>query len=359
MRLFVALGIVVVALLLFAVKGTRHHRRLAPPPEPEEAESEAPTRPPAGPSAPSPPARRAWSGPTLRELLDKTSGPATIRGRARGPEGAAIGVRASLTGKRERGRRIRVQDGAFEIPGLVFGRSYDLTFDGPNLRPTTLRSVTAPADGVEATLDPLPVLRGAIGFPLGEACPYDRVSLRPTDTEVVGHDLATAEVDDNCRFAVDLPDGPTQMLVLATGRTTPVELPVSIPPAGDPEPVCLDPPCRAHPLAETARLRISFAGADHADVSATLVFANGDRSSSYSCFTDGESCELEALPTGPPFNLVAYTSDCATATQTITLHAGDNDVILPCEPTTSVPATVHDEAVGASDTDVPDELVLE
>jgi hypothetical protein len=356
MRLFVALGIVVVALLVLAVKVTRHPRRATPPPEPEEAESQSPARAPVGgPSAPSPPARRAWSGPTLRDLLDKAAGPAVIRGHARGPEGAAITVRASLAGKREHGRRIRVEDGAFEIPGLLFGRSYDLTFNGPNLRPTTLRSVTAPANDVEAQLNPVPVLRGAIGFAAGESCPYDQVSLRPADTEEVGDDPATAAVDDNCRFAVEVPDGPTQMLLFASGRTSPMELPVSIPPTGDPEPVCLNPPCRADPLAGTGRLRISFEGPDHTDVSAMLTFADGDGSSSYGCFSNGGDCELEALPIGLLFKLTAESPDCVSATRTIVLHAGDNDASLPCDPTRSATAVVKE----LDDTEVQDEIVVQ
>ncbi|HEY6475935.1 MAG TPA: hypothetical protein VI456_05090 [Polyangia bacterium] len=353
MRLFVALGIVVVLLLLLAAKITRHHRRVAPPPEPEEAESATESLPPVGPSAPPPPAHHAWSGPTLRDLLDKASGPAVIRGQARGPEGAAISVRASLAGRRERGRRIRVERGEFQISGLLFGRSYDLTFDGPNLRTTTLRAVTAPADGVEATLDPLPVLRGAIGFPSGGVCPYERVALRTGEAE--GEDLVEIGLGDTCRFELTVPDGPTQMVLVATGDAEPLEMPVSIPPVGDPEPVCLNPPCGADPLAGTARLRIAFEGPDHADLSATLTFADGDRSSSYSCFTSGGNCELEALPTGLLFKVDAESSDCASAMQTIVLHAGANDLSLSCEPTRSITAVVKD----LGETDDEDEIVVQ
>jgi hypothetical protein len=312
MRLFVALGIVVVTLLLLAAKLTRHHRRVGPPGAPQEAEAEPRPAPPADRT--SPPARPAWSGPTLRDLLEKPQATATIRGHARGPEGVAIGVRASLAGKRERGRRIRIEDGAFEIPGLLFGRSYDLTFDGANLRPTTLRSVIAPADDVEAKLELLPVLRGAIGFPAGGACDYRQVALRTDGVEA--RQLVAVGLDEGCRFDLTVPDGPSQM---------------AIPPLGDPEPVCLNPPCQADPLAGMARLRIAFLGADHTDVSATLTFAGEDRSSSYTCFTNGEACELDALPINQAFTLSAEATDCATATRTITLHAGDNDASLPCE----------------------------
>jgi hypothetical protein len=348
MRLFVALGIVLVIFLVLAAKIARHHRRTARAPVTEDLEVDA--RTPAVPVDRRPSLRsgRAWSGPTLRELLDKAEGPAEIRGHARGPAGAAIAVRAAPTGKRERGRRIPVaDDGSFEIHGLLFGRSYDLTFDGPNLRQTTLRSVTAPASDVEATLERAPMLRGAIGFPAGGACSYDRVELR---TEAAEDDQSGTIVgmDDNCRFELQVPDGPSRMVLLAIGDGPHLEMPISIPPVGDPDPVCLNPPCLADPPKETARLRIAFQGEDHSDVSATVVFAEGDHSTSYNCFTSGEACELEALPTSPLYKLSADSSDCATATRTMTLQAGDNDVTFPCEPKTSATAG-DDEPAGVVD----------
>jgi hypothetical protein len=337
MRLFVALGIVAVALLLLAAKVTRHHRRVVPPPEPEEAESETAADRAAEPRT-SPHPREAWSGPTLRELLEKAQGPARIRGRARGPEGAAISVRALLPGKHERARRIGVENGEFEIPGLLFGHSYDLVFDGPSLRQTTLRSVTAPADDVEAVLEPRQVLRGAIGFPAGGACPYDSVELRGGEDE----DSATVVgMEDDCRFELDVPDGPSRMILVAIGDGPHLELPIAIPPAGDPDPVCLNPPCLSHPPRDKGRLRVTFEGADHRDVSATVTADRHDLLS-YTCFTNGDTCELEELPTGLPLRLSAEVDDCATATRTITLHAGDNDLALPCEPTKSLEAVVKD-----------------
>jgi len=340
MRWFVALGIAVVTLVVLAGNLSRHHRRLAPPPEPADAEAAPP--PPQNPRT-SPHASGAWSGPTLRELLDKAPAPAVIRGHARGPDGTRISVRASPAGRRERSRWIRVENGAFEIPGLVLGRAYDLTFQGLNLRQTTLRSVTAPADDVEAQLDPLPVLRGAIGFPMGGACAYDQVTLRPDDAGP--EERVAVGLDATCQFELTVPDGPTQMVLTATGNGPRLELPLALPPAGDPAPVCLNPPCQADPLAGTARLRIAFLGADHTDVSATLTFAGQDRSSSYTCFTNGEACELDALPINQAFTLSAEATDCATTTRTITLRAGDNDISLPC-----------DIGLGALGDEVPNEV---
>jgi hypothetical protein len=340
MRLYVALGIVVVTLLLLAAKVTRHHRRVVPPPEPEEAESAPP--PPSAPPRRSLRATRAWSGPTLQELLDKAQGPATIRGHARGPEGAAIGVRASLTGKHEHGRWIRVENGDFEITGLLFGRSYDLTFDGPSLRQTTLRSVTAPANDVEAALDPVPVLRGAIGFPAGGACGYDSVELRAAEPRDEDDDSATvAGLEDDCRFELEVPDGPSRMVLVAIGDGPHLEVPISIPPAGDPDPICLNPPCLPVRPQEQALLRVSFGGANHSDISAT-VESDGNDGITYDCFTNGATCELEELPAGKPLTLSAESAECTTATRTITLRGGDNDIALPCEPKESLQAVVKD-----------------
>ena len=154
---------------------------------------------------------------------------------------------------------VDTEDGDFAFEGLVPGRSYDLSFAGENLRTTTLRSVTAPAEGVAAVIDALPVLHGAIGFPVGEECPIERVSLRalgappPTDDD----DSDASDVDSACRFQLPVPDGASQMWLVATGSGWNLEEPVSIPPLGDPEPVCLNPPCRANPLGGRSNVRIS------------------------------------------------------------------------------------------------------
>lgn len=350
MRSFVALGIAVVTLVLLAGKLTHHHRRVGPPPEPADVEAvpvPVPNR------QTSPQERRAWSGPTLRELLDKTSKTAVIRGHVRGPDGTRINVRASPAGTRERGRWIRVENGAFEIPGLVSGRAYDLTFTGLNLRQATLRSVTAPADDVEARLDRLPILRGAIGFPLGGACAYDQVTLRTGTSEP--EDVVAIGLDATCRFELTVPDGPAQMVVVATGDGPRLEVPLAMPAAGDPAPICLDPPCQADPLAGTARLRISFADGQDTDLSANVASAGGDGSKSYGCVASDDACELTALPVNRLFNLTAESADCARTDRTIVLHAGDNDLSLPCEPAQAAQAATGD----AGGDDVEEEFAVQ
>jgi hypothetical protein len=209
-----------------------------------------------------------------REVAIQLGPPAVIRGHVRGPDGVAILVRASLAGHRERQVATVEADGDFAFEQLLPGRVYDLTFDGAGLRTTTLRSVTAPAEGVAASVVPLPILRGAVGFAAGEHCPITRVALytpsalsssNRDDAEVNGHcqegDVGEEgsldesdegdEIDENCQFELPIPDGPTGMILVASGAGWHLEEPVSIPPLGDPDPICLNPPCSTNSLHET------------------------------------------------------------------------------------------------------------
>jgi hypothetical protein len=199
-----------------------------------------------------------------RELTIQLGLDAAIRGHVRGPEGVTVSVRVSLAGREISEQTVdpsEGDDGDFAIGGLIPGRSYDLAFTGDDLRTTTLRSVTAPAEGLAAVVDALPVLRGAIGFPSDEDCPIERVVLREpaalaTNVATVANDADDSDaqeeagnVDDTCRFRLPVPEGSSQMILVATGSGWHLEEPVSIPPLGDPEPVCLNPPCRANPAA--------------------------------------------------------------------------------------------------------------
>jgi len=197
-----------------------------------------------------------------RELTIQLGLGAAIRGHVRGPDGADITVRVSLTGHDSSQQTIGTEDGDFAVEALVPGRSYDLTFAGDDLRTTTLRSVTAPAEGVAAVVEALPVLRGAVGLPLGADCPIVRVALRALDapTPTDDDDSDNGNVDGACQFQLPVPDGASQMLLIATGSGWYLEEPVSIPPLGDPEPVCLNPPCRPDPPAGRANVRISLEG---------------------------------------------------------------------------------------------------
>ena len=177
---------------------------------------------------------------------------AAIRGHVRGPDGVAISVRVSLAGRETCQQTVDTEHGDFAVEALIPGRSYDLTFTGDDLHTITLRSVTAPAEGVAAVIDALPILRGAVGFPADEDCPIERVVLRepgalPSNDDDEGqgdHVNQIGSVDDACRFELPVPGGSSWMVLVAIGAGWHLEEPVSIPPLGDPDPICLNPPCR-------------------------------------------------------------------------------------------------------------------
>jgi hypothetical protein len=97
--------------------------------------------------------------------------------------------------------------------------------------------------------------RSAIGF-LDGACPVDAVSLHGSG---IAEDAApSAAVDDACRFELTAPEGASAPTVVATGPGWRLEDSVSLPPQGDPDPICLNPPCRSDQLEPSGQMRIVF-----------------------------------------------------------------------------------------------------
>jgi hypothetical protein len=180
-----------------------------------------------------------------QEIDIRLSPAATIRGTVRGPAGAEITLRALPVGGLHPARPQSVDDdGKFALPGLIPGRRYDLTFFGPAIRETTVRSIAAPVDRLEVVVAALPIVRGAIGFPPGETCPIETVSLHG-DGIAAGDDQPQTEVDAACRFELTPPESASGLTVVAEGPGWRLEESLAIPAQGDPEPICFNPPCRA------------------------------------------------------------------------------------------------------------------
>jgi hypothetical protein len=127
----------------------------------------------------------------------------------------------------------------------------------------TLHNVTAPAEGLEIELAPLPIVRGAIGFARGTACPFASVELQKPGAALAGP-AATEDSDDSrtdleadCRFELPVPEDTPSVMVVARGLGWYTEALVIVPPMGDPDPICLNPPCRADPLEGSGDLFVS------------------------------------------------------------------------------------------------------
>jgi hypothetical protein len=231
-------------------------------------------------------------------------------------------------------------DGTFEIVGLVPGRKYDLTFSGPKVRKATLREIAAPTEGMEIVIDPLAVVRGAVGFARGESCPIREVGLKlagapPRRAEGDGDDDSSDDEADqmgaDCRFELTVPEDVPEATVVATGPGWLLEETVDIPASGDPEFVCLNPPCRENPTEGLARLRISFEGATaESMITAEATSSDEIRTSYHSCSGQQGSCTLDELPVGETFEVEGYGDDCRAEPREVVVVSGDNFVRLPC-----------------------------
>ncbi|HLK93386.1 MAG TPA: hypothetical protein VKZ18_26070 [Polyangia bacterium] len=271
----------------------------------------------------------------------------SLEGTFRAPAGASVTVKVSPTGRADWDDGAVVGDSGFEADHLVPGQAYDLSLSGPGLRTATLRSVTAPARDLVVQVDALPTLRGAVGFPSGERCPIAHVGLyapsqlpaKDEDVEDLDDDDGVVQagrvgnVDNACRFQLPVPDGASQMILLAVGEGWHLEQPIAVPPTGDPDPVCLNPPCRANPLEGLATVRISLEGAPPGGgVSASLHAAAGESQNVYGCGSNGRACTIEALAPGQALTVRVGSADCARQTREIVLAPGDNRVAVPCQP---------------------------
>jgi hypothetical protein len=173
-------------------------------------------------------------------------GPAArIAGTARAPEGAEIAVKVTPVGGAHVVISQSIDDGKFTLRGLIPGRRYDLTFFGDAIRTLTLRSIAAPTDALEVALAGLPIVRGAIGL-LDDACPIETVSLQGPG--IAENNPPSTDVAPDCRFELTAPEGASDPTVVATGPGWRLEENLSLPPQGDPDPICLNPPCRTDQL---------------------------------------------------------------------------------------------------------------
>jgi hypothetical protein len=329
MRLCAALALVLVGLVVLTVKAASRPRHRAPTtPADDVAE---PLAPPARPV----PARPVFRVPRRA--------PAPV---PQAPPPAAIGGHVHLrVGEGLVYVIVRPSDGddaavfgfaseeVFRIEGLLTGRRYDVEFSGSHVRTLKLIGVVAPAVDLDVALEPPAVIHVAVGFPRGGRCPIDTVRTLKREGRAEKQEEETVVLDpnnDECRFEIEAPSRVGQATVVAEGGGLVLEASVTIPEHGDPEPLCLNPPCRADPLEGQAQLRVILAGVDsHSPINATIVPV-GDANTRYGCGSSLFTCEIEALPAGQTFTVTASGRDCRGGPVTVTIAEGDNDVSIPC-----------------------------
>ncbi len=250
----------------------------------------------------------------------------TIRGKLTAPAGTI--VNAVRSGRYDDAGVPHVADGAFSIAGLIPGQRYDLTFSGLTVRTSTLKGVIAPAEGLDVQLQARARIRGAIGFPRGTLCPIRLVHLGSySDDDDDDDDGNHAEVGNDCTFELSIPDNPADVTVIARGDGWHLEQRVAIPPNGDPEFLCLNPPCRSDPLEGLARLRITLEGPEGSRITAAT---SAGSENFHSCSSTEGRCDIDRLPVGETLSLEAFGHNCRSNPITVTVAAGDNDVRIAC-----------------------------
>jgi hypothetical protein len=259
---------------------------------------------------------------------------AVIRGTVTGPH--ATFVTALPTG-RDSGQ-IRaddvLDDGHFSIAGLIPGRRYDITFSGQSVRSLTVTGVAAPAEGLTFALQARPRVRGAIGFPRGTLCPIEMVRLSLAGARESGND-EWMYVDKDCAFALPAPEGGDQLTIVASGKGWHLEQQLAIPPDRDPDPICLNPPCRSDPFEGLPRLVLTFDGPEGPSLYAQVTRL-GDSSADrggYACngSPSGGECTIDGLDVGATVLIKAWGTDCRSDPRTVTVVPGYNRVRVLCE----------------------------
>jgi hypothetical protein len=166
---------------------------------------------------------------------------ARIGGRLHKPRDVSVDVSVRPTGGERPGQASESAGDGFLIEGLIPGRRYDVEFSGPDVRTLKIQGVTVPAESMEVTLEARAIVRVVIGIPPGERCPINAVTVRRGDTE--NGFTTDAGQDLDCRFQLRAPADAGDVTVVAQGGGWLLQADVTVPAHGDPEPLCLNPPC--------------------------------------------------------------------------------------------------------------------
>jgi len=336
MRLCAALALVLVALITATVKVTTRPRRHAPPP-PEVAEP-----------APLPPAQHTREDPLpppLRAVPRMARPPlptAKIAGTLHRPDDVdeTPVIRVRPTGSARWDTRGDATDSTFVVGDLVAGQRYDVDFGGARLRTVKLIGIVAPAADLDVRMEARAVVSVAVGFPRGERCPVNRIMARRDGADEWTGDLVPDRRD--CRFEFRAPVSSGHITIAVEEDIAHLEADIVIPEHGDPDPVCLNPPCRANPLEGQANLHVVLAGAGAGSPIHAVIVPVGDETLRFECESSIETCYVDALPPGQTFSIAASGRDCGGGPVTATLVEGDNLVSIPCIPAPLPIAAVPD-----------------
>jgi hypothetical protein len=217
--------------------------------------------------------------------------------------------------------RAEEEEHHLRIGGLLRGDVYDVTVR-QGAGKTVIRGVRAPAT-LDVTLGALATLHGMIGFPAGTKCAFRTIAVVDDDDDDEGR---SARVDRNCRFQLGALDPGTTVHLRASAPGWHLEELVAIPAQGEPDPVCLNPPCRDLPPVDPATLEVILTGSPSSGIIASIAQEREE----HGCSSDGSSCEIGDLVPGAATKVGVDANECGHVEQEVVLQSGKNTVRVPC-----------------------------
>lgn len=133
------------------------------------------------------------------------------------------------------------EDRSFEATGLIPGVEYQVSLPGYTIVEPQDGWVKAPARDVRLHFRPGPVLLGVMGLHSAMSCPLEIGRVYEKDEK--DEPTTEFEFDSACAFKVRGLQAGTQGRLVVSGGGWHFDVPFVIPPTGDPDPICLNPPC--------------------------------------------------------------------------------------------------------------------
>jgi hypothetical protein len=276
----------------------------------------------------------ALAGETRDETI-RLAPAAELSGRIAGAGDRSVTVKATRTGSSTVEASVNSDsDNSFALQKIEAGQSYDLELSAGGLRTTVVRGVIAPATSLDLKVTALPVLRGAIGFARGEGCPIEKVqwSHEADDDEAV-------DLGSDCRFELPVPADVPRATLLATGPGWRLEEEIAIPTDGDPDPVCLNPPCRDDPPEPLASLTVTVT--DLPADQDTIVTAVGDGSLQTCAPTASAPCRMDDLLPHASLDVQVGGTYCSGGRRRVVPMPGENSITIACIHRRSVEGVLH------------------
>lgn len=270
------------------------------------------------------------------EVVLQLAGAVSIKGTLRAPgektddgndsgqeEGKArVEIRASGESAWSESEKATIEDNQFTVTGLESGKRYDLRFSLEGFRPAELTGIAAPCQDLVVNLVKPARLRGGFGIARGEKCPISVVTIALEDEQA-----QVLAMDAFCRFeSGDLPPSP-RVRVQVSEDDWSFDVPVDIPPQGDPPFLCLRSFCREPAYDELSTLEVSLS--DSPDKT-FLVSVEYDHFDVHAHGGTGEIVRIAELPSGTTASVGVFAGACRAMFQAVDLQPGVNRLSLAC-----------------------------